>query len=307
MAKAKADNVLTVNLEPAPMPKGATTLMQRAQAIQIVDKVTHEQFRGLLKEGKVFLRDAREYFLKAKRPLNDARAVLLQMERDACEPLEAFVQWAEQRDAGYVAEQRRLEQAETDRRRREAEEQERQRRALEAAEAEERALALESASDDLSAREQAFVRLFVATGRTANDAAACASKAGYKDARAAVAKLLDSKKVNAAIAAADTAAAIRREAESKQAAPLAVEVAPVESQIGHVAGTSLRTYYSCGPVDLAALVLAVAEDVKAGDTSRLLALQPNLPYLNGQARDLKEMFGKVWPMCQLEKRTGVTG
>ena len=308
MAKTKESaNTLAVSLTPAPEASQGGPLLAQAQGISIVDRVSHEAARTFLKGAKALKRAIVEHYDAIKKPLNAARNTVLDMERQHLAPVEQAIALAEKADTAYVREQEAREREEADRRRREAEERERQAREREAAEAEAKALELEGASDDLSAREAVFVRLFVATRRTVNDATACASKAGYKDPKSSVAKLLDSKKVNAAIAAADQAAAIRRESEAKQAAPINVEVAPVESQIGKVAGTSLRTYYSCGEVDLAALVLVVAEDIKAGDTSKLLALQPNMVYLNGQARDLREMFPRVWMQCKLDKRSGVAG
>lgn len=310
MAKSKtASDEQLISLKPSPKAALAVSLLQQAQGITITDRVSHEACRVFLKGAKELKREIVAHYDAIKKPLNAARNTVLDMEKTHLAPVEQAIAVAERVDTAYVREQQRREQEEADRRRREEEAKEQARRDAEAADAEAAALKLEASSNVLSEREQKFVALFTASPiRTIDAAIRCAQKAGYKDPPTQVARFLVlGSKIHTAIANADAAKAIRQESEAKQAAPIAVTVAPVESQIGKVAGTALKTYYSCADVDLRALVLAVAENIQHGDGSMVLALQPDMVYLNAQARNLKEMFSRVWPMATLGKKDGVAG
>jgi hypothetical protein len=305
--KAKA-NTLNVDLTPAAEAAEGVSLLKRAQGLAIVDKVTHEAARSFLKGAKALKRAIEEHYSTIKKPLNDARNTVLDMERAHLAPVLEAIRLAERADVEYVREQQRIEAEERERRRLEAEAEERERRAEEAAKIEAEASALESASEELSARERVFVREVMAWGAATPAAWLKAARlAGYKDPQQAADRLVKSQKIQHAITSAQEAAALRKAAERVQSAPVNVAPVEVESQIGTVSGTSLRTYYSCGAVDLQALILAVAENIKSGDGSMVLALEANMPYLNSQARDLKAMFERVYPMCKLAKREGVAG
>lgn len=299
---------LSVDITPSAKAGEAVTMLARAQTLRVVDKATHVLCLENLKGAKALKREIEAHYDAIKKPLNTARNTVLQMERDHLAPIEQAITVLERTATSYLREQERIEREAAETARRKAEDAERKRREAEQAEAERRAEALEAASENLSAREQRFVQLLVAMkDRTIKAVVMAAKLAGYKDPEASGRRLIGSQKVNDAIEAADKAAAIRREAEAKKAAPMVVETTPVESQIGKVAGTSNRTYYGCGDVDLRALILAAAENIKTGDGTMVLALQPDTVYLNEQARSLKEMFPRVWPMCTLAKREGVAG
>lgn len=307
MAKTKAQG-LTVALDPAPKAGEAITLLTQAKGLSIVDRPSHEAALTFIKGAKALKREIEEHYAKIKKPLNDARNTILDMEKTHLAPVNEAITVADRVTTTYVNEQRRREQEEAERVRRAAEAEERARREAEAAKAEEAALALEASSNGLSEREQKFVALWVQGYGTASakTTALCAINAGYKDGNYGE-RLLAQPKIQQAITDARRAAAIRKEAEAKQAAPIIVETAPVPSEIGSVSGTSLREYWRCESVDLKALVLAAAEDIQNGGGSLLLALEPNMVYLNGQARDLKTMFERVHPYAKASKTQKVAG
>lgn len=298
---------LSVDIKPSAKAGEAVTMLAKAQSLRVVDKATHVVCLENLKGAKALKREIEAHYDAIKKPLNTARNTVLQMERDHLAPIEQAIAVLERTATSYLREQERIEREAADKARREAEDAERKRREAEQAEAERQALELEAASDDLSERERQFVGRFCASKRTAGDWYDAAKYAGFKNPAEAAKRLCGSRKINDAIAASDKAAAIRREAEAKAKAPIVVETKPVESQIGKVAGTSNRTYYGCGDVDVRALILAAAENIKTGDGTMVMALLPNTVYLNEEARQLKEMFPRVWPMCTLAKREGVAG
>lgn len=94
----------------------------------------------------------------------------------------------------------------------------------------------------------------------------------------------------------------REKAEAKAEPGAVVVVPPVETKIATVAGTSVRTYYSCGSVDLRALVQLAAKDDRY-----MAALMPNLVFLNGEARSLRDLFEQSYPCCTVRKSEGVVG
>lgn len=301
---ATKPQALTVSLDAAPdaVAKGMS-LMQTAQALVITDKASHATARQFVKDAKAFRRTIADHYAAIKKPLNEARNTVLDMEKAHLAPVDEAITIAERADVAFVREQQRIETAESDRRRREAEAEEQARRDEAAAQAEAEALALEAESQALSQRERDFVALVLASDRNRPVMLVRAAKmAGYKDAEGMASRLMKSDKINGAIAAADQAAAIRRQAEAVKSAPVVVDVAPVASEIATVAGTSIRTYYGCdAQVDLKKLAAAVL----AG-TVPLEAIQPNMIYLNAQARMLKATFPSVYPGCALAQKDGIT-
>lgn len=299
---------LTVSLEPTPKAAEAITLLTTAQCLAVVDKSSHELALQHLKGAKTLKREIVAHYEAIKKPINVARNTVLDLERQHLAPVEQAIDVLDRVTSSYVRQQERLEREAADRLRREAEAKEQVRRDEEARQAEEHALTLEAASDALSEREQKFVRAVIVNGFKIGDPAhlfRLAVQSGFK-AKDAV-RLMDSKKINDAIANAQQAAAIRREAEAKQASPIIVDVPVVESQIGKVAGTSMRRYYAVESVDLRQLVLDVAENIQHGDGAMLLALQPNLVYLGEQVRSLKEMASRVWPQVRVKVSDKVAG
>lgn len=312
MAKAKPG--LSVSLEPSPKAGEAITLLAQAQGLTIVDKVTHEAARVFLKGAKALKREIEEHYATIKKPLNEARNTVLDLEKQHLAPVLQAIAVAERLDTNYVREQQRREQEEADRLRREQEERERARRQQEADEAEAQALALEASSNVLSEREQIVVAYMLTKSVIApTDFVEAARRAKYADPNKAAVKLFDSKKIADAILNGRKAQAIREEAERAKAAPIMVETPAVESQVATVAGTSVRTYYAAGErIPAEAVLAAIAERYRRGDemfdadVDRYIrpALQT---FLNAQARQCRESFEKVWPGCTLVKRDGVTG
>lgn len=300
MAKTPA---LTVSLDAAPNAAEGVTFLQTAQALTITDKASHGVCRQFLKDAKALRRTIAEHYAKIKKPLNEARNTVLDMEKQHLAPIDEAIALAERSDVAFVREQQRIEQAETDRRRREAEAAEQARRDEDAAKAEAEASALEASSEALSERERTFIRLVLNSDRSHRAETNAAKVAGYKDPAAMADRLMKSHKIQAAMAQAEQAAAIRRQSEAKQDAPILVDVAPVASEVATVAGTSLRTYYGCdSQVDLKVLAQAVLDGKVPVE-----AIQPNMVYLNAQARMLKATFPGVYPGCKLASKDGITG
>ena len=300
MAKTAKTTALTVSLDAAPNAAEGGTFLQRAHALTIIDKATHGECRQFIKDAKALRRTVADHYAAIKKPLNEARNTVLDMEKQHLAPIDEAIALAERVDVAFVREQQRLEQAEADRVRREAEAKEQARRDEEAARAEAEALALEASSEALSERERLYVE------RVADSCYApfqAAKAAGYKDPQAASDRLSRSAKIIKAIESRQAAKAIRRQSEAVQAAPIIVDVAPVASEIASVAGTSMRTYYACdSQVDLKALAAAVL----AG-TVPMEAIQPNMVYLNAQARMLKATFPSVYTGCALSTMDKVSG
>jgi hypothetical protein len=151
----------------------------------------------------------------------------------------------------YVAAAKRRAAEETARQEQAAREEAERRRQAELAASEAEAVKREEAAADLSDREKAFVTLFLG-GMKAQEAA---KRAGYKDAVATAARLTTSGKIQAAIKAAQEAAAIRKQAEARKAAPLEVrEVETVKPDVLKE-GTDRKTWRG-ELVDLESLMTA---------------------------------------------------
>ena len=299
---------LHVSLTPSPEQGQAVSLLQRAQGLTIVDKVTHVAGLEFLKGAKELKRKIVAHYAEIKRPLNDAKNTVLDMERRDIAPIEEAIALAERCVLTFTREQERIEREEADRRRREAEAVEQARRDKEAAEAEAAALKLEASSSVLSEREQMVVetlsRRIVTHGQlTPADWLQAAKLARFLDPEAAARKLFRSKKIFDAVTDRAHAARIREQAEAAKAAPITVVTEKVETEIGRVAGTAVKVYYGCMEnVDL----LKLAEGVLSGVVP-VEELQPNMPFLNSQARSLRETFPSVFPGCSLRKSQGIAG
>lgn len=294
----QTDN-LTVSLTPAPEAAQGQHLLTQANKLVVVDKATHEACRQFTKDVKALKRTIEAHYDRIKRPLTDAKNTVLKMEKEHLAPLDEAIRVAERLDIAWVNAERQRAEAEAARQREENERIAREQREADLAKAEAEAEALEAAAGDLSEREQVFVEQFVAT----NDSIKSAKRADYKDPAAAAARLLGRPKIQQAIEAHRAALVLRLQAEAAARQPL--DVAPVvveDIQVAAVAGTSLRTYYSCGEVD----VLALAKAVVAGKVSPL-ALNPNTVFLNKQAQALKDLFPQAFPGCQLAKKQGISG
>lgn len=291
-------NKLTVSLTPSPDAAQGVDLLYQATKLVVADKASHEVVRQFTKDVKALKRTIEAHYDRIKRPLTDAKNTVLAMEKEHLAPLDQAIKVAERLDIDWVNAERKRAEAEAARQREENERIAREQRAADLAKAEAEAEALEATAADLSEREQIFVEQFVAT----NNSTKAAQRAGYKDPEATAIRLLGTKKIVAALEAHRAALVLRLQAEAVSQQPLDVAPVVVETAVASVAGTSLRTYYSCGEVD----VLALAKAVVAGKVS-VLALQANTVFLNKQASALKDLFPQAFPGCQLAKKQGISG
>ena len=326
MATKQADTALHIALTEAPDAAQGVSLVAKAQGIIIRDKASHEACREFLKGAKALKRSIEDHYAKIKKPLNEARNTVLDMEKRHLAPVLSAIATAEKFDTEYVREQKRIEEETARLERERLEREEQARREKEAAEAEKAALKLEAASEALSEREQKFVAI-MASQPAAMDVSArmgqvldAARRAGYKNPDMMVSRLGESKKINDAIVNAIKAARIRAEAELAAAKPILVDVPKVESQIGAVAGTRITTTYRVGTFDVKTVLLKLANEYgtnlaltmeinkylvdSTDDDERPSALRS---LLNSQARQAKDLFERAWPTCKLDKRQGVAG
>lgn len=187
--------------------------------------------------------------------------------------------------------------------RRKAEQEAQEKRDRELREAEALALKAEQDSPTLSKREASFVDAFGDGGLYVGQASRSAQYAGYAAPwDAAGAKLLASKKVQAALNAKREAFAIREQAKAVREAPLEVrQVEEVKADVGRAAGAHDRTTKSLEVFDAEAFRRAafagahgIPQDI----------FEVNQGKANNYARDLGELVNR-WPGCRLKKSTGV--
>lgn len=312
MASKPPDTALHIALTEAPDAAQGVSLVAKAQGIIIRDKASHEACREFLKGAKALKRSIEDHYAAIKKPLNEARNTVLDMEKRHLAPVLQAIATAEKFDTEYVREQRRIEEETARLERERLEREEQARRDKEAAAAEAAALKLEAGSNVLSEREQKFVAKAVAGRMTIPELVYAAIVAGYKSPEQAVGRLMKSDKINTAIANAIKAQRIREEAAANAAKPILVDVPKVESQIGSVSGTRTVTYYSCESFDTKLALRHLAERYEHGDPMLRAEIEryigPALQtLLNAQARQLKTMFTQVWPGAKLGTRDGVAG
>lgn len=159
----------------------------------------------------------------------------------------------------FVDDQKRKAAAEQERLRREAEQRAQKERDDELQRLEDAALKAEASSADLSEREQRFVEL-VAYGL--NSATTSARTAGYKNPEAAGLKLLNTKKIIAAIEGKKAAQASRQQAEARAALPLDVEDVPdVKPDLARGVRGHDRTTYGAELIEESALIKATLRSI----------------------------------------------
>lgn len=195
----------------------------------------------------------------------------------------------------YVETERRKVEEENRRREAEAEERQRQERDAELARLEEQALRAEAASEDLSEREQRFVARFV---EGAMRPEICARMAGYKDPQTIAARLMAMPKIQRAIEAGRTAAALRRQAEAVKHEPLVVDVEP---KAADVPDGGSRTTWSGEILDEAACREAAFAGTH-GIPHDLFVISPTK--LNQYAKDMKLQMNR-WPGVRAKSTTRV--
>lgn len=221
---------------------------------------------------------------------------LVAVRKRATDPLEEANRLSNALHNQYVqAEQRRVAQ-EQERVRVAAETKAREDREAELAAQEVAALKAEADSPVLSAREVLFVNALV-SGVVPY---AAAMHAGFKNSVQQAARLMALPKIQDAIQAKRTAAAIREQAEARRQAPLDVQVETVKAHVSHADGHD-RSTHSAEIVDPQAFVKAV---MGGALNIPLDCLMPNPVKLNEMARALRERIS-AWPGIRYVKSTKV--
>lgn len=291
---------MAIDIASPPEAGEALTLRKEALGLMVTDRASHGDALEFIRGCKQLKRKIDDHWSRITRSVDDLKRNLLTMKRTDLEPVESAIAMVEKRALDYDNEQRRREQEAADAARRKAQADAEEKRARELAEHEAQALKFEQDSPRLSAREEQFVELYL---QRPIDAVRHASTVGYKDYRAAAERLLASPKIQDAIQAKRTAAAIRQQAEATRQAPLqTIQQRPVESQRAKAAGVRTTIYRSAEVVDLDALIDAVM----AGRAPRA-ALMANQVYLNQEAKQLQDTFESVYPGCRLVVKQGIAG
>lgn len=291
-------NTITIDLQPSPEAGQALTLRQQAVALSVVDQASHGAGLEFLRGAKQLQRKIEEHWKNITRGVDDLKRSMLTLKARDLAPVEAAISEAQSAILTYENAERERVRIETDRLREEREADARRMRELQLAREENDAARREAESENLSEREQVFVRAVVNRNM---DPVSAAKAATFADPTKSAARLLASPKIVAALDALRAAAAIREQARAMSELPLTIIAPVVASNLGRAVGVSTRTYYSCEVVDVEALLAAVI----AGGDSR--ALTPDTTYLNKQAAALRESFESVYPGCRLVKRQSIAG
>jgi hypothetical protein len=296
---ASAPKLVTIDVTPPAEAREGVALVTTARHLVVTDKETHRVALEFIRGAKQLKRKIEEHWSRITRTVDEQKRTLLTLKREDLEPVETALSIAERVAVDYQnAEDRRVREEE-DRRRVEAEAQAQRDREAELQRAEAAALKLEE-SDELSNREQVFVQAKV----DGLDDFKAASRAGYAQPRSAAERLMKTAKILTAISNAQSALAIRQQAEAKRRQPLDIISRPVERQTAKVSGVRANlTYWSCSPaIDVDKLI----DGVIAGTVDRR-ALMPNQVFLNQQAEQLHEAFNAAYPGCSFVKRQSIGG
>lgn len=228
----------------------------------------------------------------------------------AVEALEEAQKIGDDLHAKYKADAERKAREEQDRLRREAEERARQDRERELADLEAKAIEAEAASEELSEREQTFVKYYAAHGKPAE----AARFAGYKDPATMGVRLATSPKIQAALEAISQAALLRKQAEAKKEAPILVSDVPEVR--ADVSKGGDRVTWSATITDVDAFLTAMLDpmtrtkhgmpiDIIIDTMKQVIKSNDNkLPALNRYATQLTEAVGR-WPGVRADKKTAV--
>lgn len=290
---------VAIDLRSAPDASQGASLQARAASLRVTDKTTHEQALEFIRGAKQLERKIDEHWRTITRGVDTLKRNLLDLKAKDLAPVEAALRLATAVTVTYETAERDRQYREEQQRRREAEEAARVRREEELAAQEAEAARIEAQSPDLSDRERKFVNNIL----SGYDPTASAHYAGYKNAGDTGKKLMAMPKIADAIASRKAAAEIREQAAAVKEQPLdIVQAAPAESRLGKVAGTSSRMNYSMEVVDADKLFQAVVLNSVPRE-----AFQANAPFLNQQARALKESFESAFPGCRLIKTPTIAG
>lgn len=243
------------------------------------------------------IRDTEETFDPITRLLHRFHNYMTDRRKRALAPREIIKKRGNDLHNAYTEAELRRAREEELRQQRESEERARLDRERELAALEDQAVKNEAASQDLSEREQMFVRL-VSGGAQGTYAA---KTAGFKNPDQAADRLLKSSKIIPAIESARQAVRLRQQAEARRAAPLDVEDIEVKPEIA----TKGTTTWSAEIYDPRAFVAAALDPklrMELGIPSD--AVVPDQVVLNKIARDVQEKINR-WPGVRAKKMTGI--
>jgi hypothetical protein len=203
----------------------------------------------------------------------------------------------------YVERANRRAAEQVERERKQAELDAQAKRDREQLELEMKAQEAEAASPDLSEREQRFVFAYCnGTGGDRGNAPRCARLCGYKNPDEAALRLIRSDKIKAAIAALESANAIRQQKAAAAQKPLEVETkTAIKPDVQRAAGAHDRTTHGAEVLDEQALIDAVLAGKHGIPTDVLMV---NHSKVNTYGRDLHELVNR-WPGVRYTKNTKV--
>lgn len=206
----------------------------------------------------------------------------------------------------YVEDEKRRVRQEEDRLRREAEARAQAERDAEQARLEAEAVKAEEKSPELSARESDFVAyMTVAVYNTVGNPTMSAANAGFKNPGQAAARLMNSPKIQAALAAKQQAEAIRTQAKAQAERPL--DTAPIEAVTPNITratpGGYDRSTNSAEVFDVDAFMAALLDPrtrTALGIPADIATFQQTK--MNEHARNLGKLIEK-WPGVRLKTKT----
>lgn len=266
--------------------KAADTMVAAASLVMPTSAAEDVRIQTFIKNANAQAKEVEEHWSITSAVHGFHRKLTAARDR-AYDPNKKAADLAQRLHNNYVqAEQRRVDE-ENRRRQAEAEERARKAREAELAEAERKATEAEAASENLSVREQRFVDL-VHQGVVPSQAA---HRAGYKDTTYGV-RLMELKKIKAALEGKRTADALRRQAEAKKYEPLQVEdVEEAKPDVAKAAGATDRKTRRAEVTNAAALIAAV---ISGGYGIPLDVLCVDTVKLNEYARQYREQLRR-WP------------
>lgn len=288
------------SIELAPFADGdkALAFQRNVLAIAVRDVDTHRHALELLRVGKALRRGAEDHWRKVTRWLDERKREvmgIMAMDLELVEPGIAAISHAV---LAYESAERDRVRQEQERQRIENERLAKEQREKELADLERQALEAEATCEGLSAREQAFVTIYVEHTIYGFNAVASAKLAGYKDPHAQGLRLLAAPKIQNAIEAKCQAIAIRKQAAAVTEKPVEVAKVEVVSHIAKVAGTHTVTTWTGECYDQEALIDAVLRDV----ADRKL-LMPNQVEINSLARSLHENLDRIPGLRHIKSET----
>lgn len=306
-----AATLVSVKLTHSPLYAKAIAFRDTAAQLVIGSKESHEGALRQVKDGKTIRKGSLDYYRPIKQQIDTIKRAVLDLEKDELGIVDAGLDPLERRVVEWVrAENARIEAAEA-KIRAEATAAAEAKRAEDIKAQEDAAERLEAESPKLSAGELWFVTKVVeqeidlASTATVDVTAmgVIVKAAGYADPRKTLDRFLKSPKILEAIANAREIKATLAQAAALREEPIAVVVDKVESQVAKVSGTRMTKNYSCGGVfDLAKLRAAY----KAGELADE-AFEPNLVFLNREAKSLTTKFEQTYPGARLKVEEGVAG